>query len=194
MKTTYAWTTLLVLVCAGNLVADDGQLTPEEAEALMMELGTPGEEHERFKGMVGHWNCEIRMYVEGVDEPIVSEGHSDFELIFDGRFLVQDFEGNMAGMTFSGHGMTGYDRAQEKYVGFWADSMSTGMMSMEGTVDEETGIMTEFATMAVPGGEMKMKMESKQESDDEYHFTMYMGDADGNYVKHLEIIYTRAAE
>ncbi len=194
MKTLNVLATLFALVCCSHLVADDDVPSAEEIEALMMELGTPGEEHERLQNMVGHWDCEINMYPMGVEEPIVSEGHSDFEMILDGRFLVQDFEGEMAGMKFSGHGMNGYDRAQEKYVGVWSDSYSTGMMHTEGTFDAETGVMTEMGKMAIPGGEMNMKMETRELSDDQFHFTMYMGGPDGSYTKHLEITYTRAEE
>lgn len=193
MKTLSAFAVLFALACASTLVADD-QPSPEEIEAQLMELGAPGEEHERFQEMVGDWDCEIKMYLPDTDEPLVSEGSASFEVILDGRFLVQDFEGEMGGMKFSGHGMSGFDRVQNKYVGVWSDSYSTGMMSMEGSLDEETGVMTEIGQIVIPGGEMKFKMETREISEDQFHFTMYAVGPDGSEAKQLEITYTRADE
>ncbi len=195
MITRITLTTLVAfgLLCHASLRADDAELSPQDLEAQIMALGVPGEEHELFQPMVGNWTTENLMFVPGADEPIASEGAAEFKLILDGRFLVQQFEGEFAGMPFNGYGLSGYDRAQEKYVGFWTDSFSTGLMTIEGSYDEETKEMTEFGTFPIPGGEMRTKTVTRWLNDDQFHFTMYMLEGDSE-TKNLEITYTRDAE
>lgn len=190
MKTFSAIMTMLCFLSASALLADDQELTREE----VMELGQPGEEHERLAVMVGSWNTEMKMFLPEFEEPLVSEGSAEFELILDGRFLVQDFEGDIGGTPFSGHGMSGYDRIQEKYIGTWMDSFNTGMMTLEGTYDEEADTMTEVGTTVSPTGEDTMKYVTEYHSDDEFFMTIYMVGADGTDTKLMEITYTRAEE
>jgi hypothetical protein len=185
---------LLVLGFAAGLRAQDAPAAaPDQAalEAMMMELAKVGPHHQRFQAMVGQWTTKSTYTPTGTDKPVTSDGTAAFELLMGGRFLQQTFRGEFHGMPFEGLGLSGYDNAQKKYVGIWIDNFGTGMMRVEGTVDENTGVLTEIGEFPTPGGSMKMKMVTDQKGADAMTFTAYMLGADGSETKHLIIEYTR---
>ncbi|MCZ6597647.1 MAG: DUF1579 family protein, partial [Planctomycetota bacterium] len=60
-----------------------------------------------------------------------------------GLWVVTDYEDpNMPGGSFIGHGITGWDPYEEKYVGVWIDNQTANLGLMEGTWDEETQTLT----------------------------------------------------
>ena len=109
-----------------------------EDQAMMeayQKAGTPGAEHKRLAESAGSWKSTVRMWM-APGEPQVSEATSTREMILDGRVMTERFEGNMMGMPFVGHGMTGYDNVRKAYWSTWNDSMSTGIMMSWGRWDE----------------------------------------------------------
>ena len=58
-------------------------------------------------------------------------------MILEGRVLLEEYSGSMMGTPFTGRGMLGFDNVSGKYWGTWNDSMSTGIMFMEGSCDEK---------------------------------------------------------
>jgi hypothetical protein len=183
-------------IWAAAALADDKpktqqQASPEAMQEMFMKLAQPGEQHEAFKSMVGEWDCTCRSFESGPDNPQVSKGKAKFTLLLGGRFLQQDMESTFNGMPFQGHGITGYDNAQQKYVGAWIDNFGTGILRTEGTLDPEKKTMTETAQMETPLGTIKMRMASEHKSDDEFLFTMYMAIPEGEQ-KTMEILYRRS--
>lgn len=161
---------------------------PKEIEKQFKEFATPGKEHKQFRRLVGRWNADVKTYHEGKLEE--SKGTSTFRLLLGGRYLQQNYKGEIAGQKFEGIGITGFDKSQNKYVGTWIDSMGTGMMHTEGSYDAKTNTMTEIGTATSPIGPMKFKMVSRFTDNDKLLFTMYMvmGDKEN---KIMEITYTR---
>ena len=47
--------------------------------------------------------------------------------------MEERFTGNFLDCPFQGRGTTGYDNIKQKYVLSWVDSMSTGILSCEGS-------------------------------------------------------------
>ena len=130
--------------------------TREEQSAMMeemmkkaQELGSPGEWHAKLNPLVGTWDVETRMWMggEGAGEPMVSKGNSTNSWILGGRFLRQDFQGEMMGQPFTGIGLTGYDNFSKKYVSMWIDDMSTVLSTMEGSVDRTGTVFTTYGKM-----------------------------------------------
>ena len=56
-------------------------------------------------------------------------------MILGDRVMVEEVKSQMMGQPFTGHGMSGYDNVSDKYWATWIDSMSTGVMTSEGTCD-----------------------------------------------------------
>jgi hypothetical protein len=188
---------VVVLCLVWNLSpAASGQDQPPdsaEIEKLMEAYAKPGKEHERLQKMVGVWDVAVKSY-ESPDKPIESKAVAKMETMLEGRFLRQTFEGEFSGRKFTGIGITGYDNAQQKYTGVWFDTFGTGMMHISGEYDEATKTTTETGEAATPIGEMKFRMVTKEVSDDEFTFTMYMVLSEGVEQIVMESTYTRKKE
>jgi hypothetical protein len=127
-----------------------GKKMPSEEEMMKrwQESMTPGAEHKMLEESVGTWDAEVKIWMKGPDgEATVSTGTSENKMILGGRYLQQDFTGEMMGQPFVGTGLTGYDNVKKKYVGTWVDNMSTGLATMEGVTDKDGKSVTMWGKM-----------------------------------------------
>jgi hypothetical protein len=185
--------TTTALRAADEPKAAPANLDPAALEQAMAEYARVTEKHEGFKHVVGRWKIEMKDFTQG-DSPEVSQGQATFQLLLGGRYLQQNFRGEHRGKRFQGMGLTGFDNAQQKFVGVWIDNMSTGIMHTTGTYDEKTHVMTETGQVQMPFGPMKMKMVTRPVDDNKFTFTMYVLGPDDSEQKIAEITYTRVAE
>jgi hypothetical protein len=177
-----------------------GQPSAEEMAMMekMMKLGAPGEAHAKLKPMAGKWNFVTKWRMTADAPWQESPGKAEFKWIMGDRFLVQDIKGNpdpsMGGMSFEGHGMTGYDNISKKYWNTWLDNMGTGVMISEGTADGSGKVFTYESEYNCPmtGGEKHVKTVTKLEGDDKMVFQMFDKDEKGKEFQSLDVAYTRA--
>jgi hypothetical protein len=152
------------------------QMSAEE-QAMMeawMKAGTPGEPHRQMAASEGKWKATVRSWMGGNEN--VSEAAVTRKMILDGRVLTETFEGNMMGMPFVGHGMTGYDNARGMYWSTWNDSMSTGVMVSWGKWDDAAkGIVFEgqVSNPMANGEPMKIKSIARRNDDGSEMFEMW---------------------
>jgi hypothetical protein len=113
---------------------------PPDFKASMeawQKLATPGEPHKVLAARAGSWKTKSKHWME-LDKPYMkSEGSCERRMILDGRFLQEEFSGEMMGMHFKGIGVMGYDNQSKKYVATWTDSMSTGIYFFEGAAGDD---------------------------------------------------------
>jgi len=159
--------------------------------AAWMELGKPGPEHEAFKKTAGEWTCDVKSWMAPGAEPILSKGKTKFAVALGGLMLKQDYEGSMGGMPFTGLGYSAFNKATGKYEAVWMDSMSSGIMFMNGTEKEKGKTWVYHGHFFGPGG-VKIKSRSimTHVSDDEQTMVMYM-DSGAGEMKSMEMTYTR---
>jgi hypothetical protein len=170
---------------------DPSKLTPEEMQQIYMEAGQPGEPHRRLQSLVGEWDTQAKFWM-GPGEPMESTGVSVQTAILDGRFIVQEYTGDMGGMQFKGIGHNGYDNASKKYIGTWMDNWSTSIMYMEGQYDEASKTITYHGEFTDPFGQrVKDRHTVKLESPNRILFTMYSTKPGQAEQKVGEITYTR---
>jgi hypothetical protein len=174
------------------------QKAPSAEQQAMMEAwqkaATPGAPHARLKAMAGTFDAVTRMWMQPGAAPQESKGKSENKLIFDGRFLHQEFKGTMMGQPFTGIGYTGYDNTRKKYVGSWMDSMGTSLTYSDGTADPAGKVLTMGMKVADPvtGKETTNRTVTRIESDAKHVFEMYETAPDGKEFKSMEIVYTRS--
>jgi hypothetical protein len=114
------------------------------------------------------------------------------KMLVDGRFLQQEFNGNMMGKPYNGVGITGYDNLRKKYVSSWIDSMGTGIFLMEGTASADGKTITLKGRHAEPGGgRMNHRAVWKLLDNNTQTFDMYGTHGHGKAMKMMEITYTR---
>jgi hypothetical protein len=167
----------------------------EEMMKRWEESMTPGDAHKKLEQFVGTWNVEAKVWVNGPKgEPSVSKGTAEYKLALGGRYLQQEFSGEMMGQPMNGVGYTGYDNFGKKYVSFWIDNMSTAMSTMEGTMDKEGKTLTMWGKMDEPStGEKgkKVKYVTRVVDKDKHVFESYDVTSFGEKQPVMVITYTR---
>ncbi len=165
-----------------------------DQEAMMkawQKSMTPGPEHKMLANMVGEWDGEISMWQDPSQPPQTSKGSAQFESIFDGRYIIGKYTGNMMGMPFSGMDITGYDNVKKMFFTSWIDNMGTGVMYVEGTYDKNSNTFNYTGETADPmGNKMKVKEIITIIDKDHNKFEMFMDTGKGE-IKSMEIKYTR---
>lgn len=145
----------------------------------------PGPEHEMLKKFEGDWDASVSF--QGGQ----AKASSSSRVGLGGFWLLESFQGEIAGAKFEGRGTTGYDPIKKKFVMTWIDSMSPSLLILEGTFALDGKSYT--ATGEGPNMEGKMeKMKSVYQfkDKDHYEFTMYRV-VDGKDQESLKISYQR---
>lgn len=181
----------------GKKVADSIRASMEDPAAMQkwMETTKTGTAHEFLsKAFVGQWNTEVKMWMDPAAEPMTTKGSATIEPILGGRFIRERFKGEMMGQPFEGESTTGFDNNKKQFVASWLDSMSTGMISLKGSISPDGKTITLIGEMDEPmSGEMgkAIKMVTVIESADKHRGEMYEI-LYGKEFKVMEIAYTRA--
>lgn len=161
----------------------------------MMEYGTPGPMHKMMASWNGTWTGETTIWEYDGATPTKSTGTAVNTMILGGKYQSSKHSGNMMGMPFEGHGITGYDNATKQFVSSWIDSWSTGIMHMTGNWDEATKTLTFTGTapdITRPGKECTYKQVSTVIDENMQSFVMYAPDPKtGKEFKMMEIKMTR---
>ena len=128
--------------------------SPDQMKEMMQkwqEAMTPAEHHKHLGFLVGSWNVESKVWMNGPDAPPeITKGSSTMKPILGGRFIQQDMKGSMMGKPMNGVGMMGYDNFKQAYVGFWVDNTSTAIFTMEGTANADYTVFTLDGKMDEP--------------------------------------------
>jgi len=119
-----------LLLVGSAALAQEGQPSPEEAAmmAAWQTYMTPGEPHQHLATAAGEWRHELTMWMAPDAPPTETTATSTAQPILGGRYVVEEYAGDMMGMPFEGRGTYGYDNAKEQYFMTWIDNMGTGLM------------------------------------------------------------------
>lgn len=173
------------------------QRKPVEMPSAMdvyMEYATPGAPHSLLAGMAGSWDVKGSCVMEAGNPPVEHTGISEQKMVLGGRFLQQEFSGEMMGNRFSGIGFTGYDNHAGKYVSTWLDSMGTGIYYFEGTASPDGKTITQTCDYDDPvQGPAKWRSVTRVVDNDTFGLEMYITGKSGIEEKMAEMTYTRKA-
>ena len=169
-----------------------------------MALANPGEAHKRLEPLVGTWETKMKVWMGGPGSPAAeSQGSATTVWTLGKRFIVEEFKGELAfpdpasgqvmKMPFEGRGMTGYDNHRNLYVGTWADSMGTQLLTFSGSADPEGKVLNYYGPMDEPMLKVfgrTVRYETRILDADHHVFAIYDLHAGPDY-KVIEITYTR---
>ncbi|MCC6322146.1 MAG: DUF1579 domain-containing protein [Phycisphaerales bacterium] len=168
------------------------------AMEAMMKAGAPGEMHAWMAKFAGTWDADCKMWMDPSAPPTESKGTMTTDMMFGGRYMRSIYKGEMKmgdgpAMPFEGVAMMGYNNTDKKFESTWMDSMSTGMMTMTGTMDEakKSLTMTGNCTCPMTNKPCGMREVMTWASDSKYTMTMY-NTMDGQETKCMEITYTKS--
>ena len=150
------------------------------------EFPKPGPEHARLAELAGEWDAVMDMGGQK------AKCKATYSVACNGMWVTSDFEGDLGGIPFKGHGIDGYDATKKKYTGIWVDSMSTSPLIMEGNLDATGKILTMSGTSAGPDGQpQKFRTTTEMSGKDKMTFKMYMGKTAGQEEHAFTVEYTR---
>jgi hypothetical protein len=166
-----------------------------DPQAMMEEyqkLATPGEPHKLLASLAGSWVTTTKEWTEPGKPPTETTGTAEYKMLLDGRFLQQDYVGQMMGKPFTGFEITGYDNLLKKYFTSWMSTMGTNIFMMEGTASADGKTITLTGQHPEPGGgHMTHRAIWKIVDSNNQTFVMYGAHHGGKEMKIMEIIYTR---
>jgi len=199
-KRSFPWLAAVAMTFASTLSMaqqgdDAAEGMPAEQAAMMeawTEAMTPGPQHERLAESVGDWKATVKMWMAPGGAPDVSESTVSRSMSLGGRVLVEEWQGEMMGQPFNGHGRTGYDNVTEQYWSTWTDNMSTGLMLFEGHYDPETEKYTFTGSFNDPMSGQAVQSRSVSWTDDAGREMMEMYETRGGQeVKTMEMTLER---
>jgi len=162
--------------------------------AVYEELATPGAPHKLLAEMAGKWSVKSRWWMDPGAPPMESAGISEQKMTLDGRFLQQDFSGEMMGSPFAGIGFTGYNNHTGRYVSTWMDSMGTGIYYFEGSAGPDGKTITQTCDYDDPiRGPLRWRSVTRFVDHNMLEFEMYTADSTGKEGKMGEMTYIRKA-
>lgn len=196
---------VLAAAWAGPATAQEEAAAPaaQEGEApaadpameAMMAAMAPGPQHAMLASMAGTWSFTMTFWMEPGAPPQTATGTAERTMAFGGRVLEERVTTEVMGMPFEGVGHTGYDNVTGDWWSTWMDNMSTGVLFMKGTVDEEAHTATWEGEMSDPmaGGKTPMRIVSRHEGPDKEVAEFYGPNpaGDGEMIKTMEIVYER---
>jgi hypothetical protein len=160
-------------------------------------LGLPGPEHRRLEVLAGTFNARVRAYFEPGKPPQESTGVMTRTMLFGGRYLKEDYSGNMAGKPFNGMSLIGYDTHTGRYRIVWVDSASTDMMISNGIYDEKSKAFVFYNKLESLDAGKRPKVIARDvlriTGPNQHVFEMYRkpDEAGAKEVKIIDITYTR---
>jgi len=166
-----------------------------DQEEMMKKVeagGTPGPGHKSLHALVGDWKAEVKCWMDPSGSPDVTQGSAKAAWTFGGRFLQEDFHGQMMGKPFTGRTVLGFDNTKQTFNSVWISDTQTSMFISEGRADSGNKNITLEGKSSCPATGRKdipMKTVLRVISPDRHVLEMFDG-SKGN-AKTMEITYTR---
>ncbi len=177
----------------GERKSGSAQSDPQEMMKKMEEAGRPGPSHKALEALVGSWKAEVKCWHEPGGAPQVSQGTAKARWKLNGRFIEEEFQGEMMGKPFNGVTLLGYDNTKQKFQSVWMSDMQTSIFESEGRGDAGNKVITLEGKADCPATGRKdvlMRSVLRLLSADKHVFEMY--DGSKNDAKTMEITYTRS--
>ena len=165
-----------------------------EQNAMMeawKRASAPSEGHERLAPMIGTWDVQTSVWF-GPGDPMVSGGTVTKKWALDGRFLVQEYEGDETPIgRFFGMGTLGYNNMAKQYQSVWCDKMSTAMLVQAGGWERDALVLIGDQHESISLGQVRVRSVTRIVNDDRHTFENFVTGPDGNELRTLEVIHTR---
>ena len=164
----------------------------EEMMKKVEAAGTPGPAHKALQALTGNWKAEVKCWMDPGGQPEVTQGTAKANFTLNGRFLEEEFHGQMMGKSFTGKTLLGYDNTKQTFNSVWISDTQTSMFTSEGKGDGGNKVITLEGKANCPATGRKdipMKTVLRVLSPEKHVFEMFDG-SKGN-AKTMEITYTR---
>jgi Protein of unknown function (DUF1579) len=169
-----------------------GKMDMQTMMKIYIKVGTPGAPHKRLAALAGNWITKTTAWMEPDKPPMESKGTCKQKMLLDGRYLQQEYTGDMMGSVFKGINLIGYDNHTKKYMSIWIDSMSTAIYYFEGTASRDGKTITQESRYDDPArGPMTWRSVSRIVDDNTMVYKMYITAKGSQEEKMMEMTLTR---
>jgi hypothetical protein len=187
-KRTIVWLLSLALALPAYGMA----LEVEQKESIEDLMPKAGPELEVLKKEEGIWDAVVEAKLSPNSPPLVSRGVETNRIGAGGLWLISDFQSELMGKPYQGHGVYGYDPDKKKYTGVWVDSMQTYLAIWEGTFDAAKKTMTMWTESPDAYGKIiRWRGVTEWKTEDSRIWTGYMPGPDGKEFPTMIIRYQR---
>jgi hypothetical protein len=170
----------------------EGKMDMQAMMEVYKKLGTPGAPHKMLAKLAGSWTTKTKGWMDPDKPPMEGTGTCEQKMLFDGRYLQQEYAGEMMGDTFTGTNLLGYDNHAKRYVSIWFDSMSTGIYYFEGTASADGKTITQMSSYDDPvRGPTVWRSVTKIVDDNTMEYEMFLTSKGGKEEKMMEMTVTR---
>ncbi|MBI5557678.1 MAG: DUF1579 domain-containing protein [Deltaproteobacteria bacterium] len=169
-----------------------GGMDMQEMMEMYKKLAVPGAPHQMLARLEGSWTTRTTAWM-GPDSPAMEgAGACEQKMLLGGRYLQQEYVGDMMGETFTGINIIGYDNHTKKYGSVWIDSMSTGIYCFEGSASADGRTITQECTYDDPvRGVMTWRSITRVVNDNTLEYEMFLIPKGGKEEKASRMIVTR---
>jgi hypothetical protein len=177
---------------ADNAQTETPKLDSAAQAKAWMDYMTPGDMHKWMASTDGNWSGTVKSWMAPDAPPDSNAATMTAKTVMGGRYQQSTFKSTMMGMPFEGMGTMAFDNAKKEFVTTWVDNMGTGVMVMNGKMDDATktinfeGNMTDPAT----GKDSKMREVVRFPDANTQVMEMYCT-TDGKEMKMMEMTLTR---
>jgi hypothetical protein len=105
--------------------------------------------------------------------------------------VLSEFESELMGTPFSGHGVMSWDPAKKRFVSLWVDVMEPSPSLMEGTYDAESRTLSFVGENTMMGEKVKMREVLRHVDADHVVTELFATGKDGKETKSMQIDYAR---
>jgi hypothetical protein len=155
-----------------------------------MEAATPGKMHEWLAKDAGHWTGTCTQWMLPDSQPTTSSTSMTNTMILGGRYLKQEYKGEMPGFgTFEGFSIVAYDNAAKRFQNAWVDNMGTGMMTGTGELSSDEKTLNWAFSFYCPIQQKQCSLREvlTRTGDDTCVLDMYTNDESGKEYKCMHI-------
>lgn len=162
------------------------------AEAVnQMQETMPGAPHSALAKLAGEYTTATKFFMQPGAPPQESTGEAKLWMTLDGRFLAEESSGTLLGQPIKNFRMLGYNNASKRYEGIWTYTMSTSIMSINGTSKDGGKTITFEGSLDDQSGvKQKLGIEMRQTGGDHFVVELSGKTPDGNPVL-VNTTYTR---
>ena len=129
-----------------------GKINVEEMMEVYKTLATPGPPHKMLASLAGSWTTRTKAWMEPDKPPVEGMGICEQKMLLDGRYLQQEYAGEMMGDPFSGINVIGYDNHIKKICIHLDRLHEHRHLLLEGTEARMEGPLPRKAVTTIPLG------------------------------------------
>jgi len=155
--------------------------------------GRPGPAHQALESLAGNWRAEVKCWIEPDGPPEVSLGSARIFWTLSGRFLEEEFHGEMMGRPYTGRTLMGYDNIKQTFNRVSVSDIQTSMFTCEGRGEHGNKLITmegRATCVATNRKDIPMRTVMRILSPAKHIFEMF-DRSTGENARTMEITYTR---